>query len=93
MPIELRIVKSDSGAVVAQQEVFEVRVHQGEKVELEVRQYFNISTTTPGIVIARFDPDVFHVVEWPSWINLNEKKTQLIGRAPTNFAGVQHIWL
>ena len=78
---------------MARQEVVELRLHQGTKLELEVRQYFNISTTTPGIVITRYDPDVFQVVEWPSWINLNEKKTQLIGRVPTNFAGVHHIWL
>ena len=80
--------------VGARQEVVELRLHQGTKLELEVRQYFNISSTmSPGIVITRHDPDVFQVVEWPYWIKLNEKMTQLVGRVPTNFAGVHHIWL
>ena len=89
----MNIVASDSGAVAARQEVVELRLNQGEKLEVDVRQYFNISTSTPGIVIKRYDPDVFQVVAWPNWIKLNEKKAQLVGRVPTNFAGVQHIWL
>lgn len=83
--------------VTPRKDIIEVRVYSGDRFQLEMTECFlikGISIGNDSINYTKYDPDSYRVEEWPQWVNLDEKRDKLIGRAPANVKdAVFHLWV